>query len=45
LASLPGSRYQGLLAAEESVRVGIWQSTDWRRMWMAEGRLTDRGQD
>ena len=41
LASQPDSRYQTLLAAEEAVRVGLWQSADWRRLLMAGGRLTE----
>ena len=41
LASQPDSRYRMLLAAEEAVRVGLWQSADWRRLWMAGGHLTE----
>ena len=37
-----GSRYQALLKAEEAVQTGLWQSAAWRRLWLEEGRLTER---
>jgi ABC-type bacteriocin/lantibiotic exporter with double-glycine peptidase domain len=41
LASLPGSRYQSLLLAEEDVRTGLWQGADWRRLTIADGHLEE----
>jgi ATP-binding cassette subfamily B protein len=41
LASQPDSRYRTLLAAEEAVRVGLWESADWRRLWISGGRLRE----
>lgn len=40
-----GSRYQALLAAEEAVRRGLWQSAAWQRLWLEEGRLAERKPD
>ena len=41
LAGQQNSRYRALLEAEETVRRGLWQGVDWRRLWLAEGRLTE----
>jgi ATP-binding cassette subfamily B protein len=41
LLARPGSRYRGLLDAEEAVRRGVWTSTGWRRLWLDDGRLTE----
>jgi len=36
-----GSRYQAMLEAEEDVRHDLWASTDWRRMWIEDGKLKE----
>ncbi len=41
LAMQPDSRYRALLEAEEAVRVGMWQSDEWRRLWLEEGELSE----
>jgi len=43
LAAQPGSRYADLLAAEQDVRAGLWESAVWRRLRMERGRLTEVG--
>jgi ATP-binding cassette subfamily B protein len=35
----PQSRYRMLLEAEEAVQKGLWESTDWRRLWLEDGQL------
>lgn len=42
LAARPDSRYRAMLDAETRVREGMWGDVTWRRLWMEEGRLTDR---
>ncbi|MBI3980175.1 MAG: ATP-binding cassette domain-containing protein [Chloroflexi bacterium] len=42
LARRRRSRYRALLEAEEAVRVGLWQSAEWRRLWIESGRLMDK---
>jgi ATP-binding cassette subfamily B protein len=42
LAARTDSRYNALLAEEESVRRGLWESAQWRRLWIEAGRLTTR---
>ena len=39
LASQPDSRYRDFLDAEDEVRVKIWESADWRRLILQEGKL------
>jgi ATP-binding cassette subfamily B protein len=41
LAARPGSRYRALLEAEDAVRVGLWEGAGWRRLWLADGRLSE----
>ncbi len=41
LVSNPNSRYLSLLKAEEDVRINLWASTDWRRLWIDEGILKE----
>jgi len=41
LISQPGSRYRELLDLEEEVRLGLWESADWRRFWIEEGKLSE----
>ena len=43
LAARPESRYRALLEAEVAVRKGIWGDAPWRRLWIEEGRLEERG--
>ena len=52
LAAQAGSRYAALLAAEETVRVGLWSPEQpagavghrsWRRMRLERGQLTEEG--
>ena len=45
LAADPGSRYSALLAAEHTVREGLWSSAVWRRLRMEDGRVDARGED
>jgi len=41
LAAQPNSRYLALLQAEESVRLGMWDSKTWRRLWLENGQLRE----
>ncbi|MBI3913746.1 MAG: ATP-binding cassette domain-containing protein [Chloroflexi bacterium] len=41
LAAQPASRYRAMLDAEEAVRRGLWESADWRRLWIEEGELRE----
>ena len=43
LAARPESRYAALLAAEQDVRTGLWESAVWRRLRMERGRLSEVG--
>ncbi len=43
LAADPSSRYRALLDAEQAVRSGLWGGPDWRRLFMANGQLIERG--
>ncbi|MEI7988163.1 MAG: ATP-binding cassette domain-containing protein [Chloroflexota bacterium] len=37
----PDSRYRALMEAEEAVRVGLWASSGWRRLWLENGQLKE----
>lgn len=37
---VPQSRYQDLLQAEEAVRRTLWESADWKRLHLANGKLS-----
>lgn len=39
------SAYCSMLAAEAAVREEMWSHVDWRRLWLADGRLTERDTD
>lgn len=39
LAARPDSRYQALLAAEQAVRTGLWESPEWRKLRLERGHL------
>jgi energy-coupling factor transporter ATP-binding protein EcfA2 len=41
LAARADSRYGALLAAEASVRAGMWSSSEWRRLRMEDGALVE----
>jgi ATP-binding cassette subfamily B protein len=41
LARAPGSRYRALLDAEQSVQRGLWSSSLWRRLRLAEGQMLE----
>jgi ATP-binding cassette subfamily B protein len=41
LAAQPDSRYRALLEAEKAVRIGLWEGAGWRRLWLADGRLSE----
>ena len=41
LAARPDSRYQALLAAEESVNRDVWEQAEWRQLWMEDGELIE----
>ncbi len=42
LISQPNSRYRTLLLAEEAVRRGLWESTEWTHLWLSDGRLSGK---
>jgi ABC-type bacteriocin/lantibiotic exporter with double-glycine peptidase domain len=42
LAAEPDSRYSALLAAEEDVTHRMWESEQWRRLWLADGQVAER---
>ncbi len=42
LMQYPDSRYRMLLEAEEAVRQRLWESQDWRRMWLEHGQLHEQ---
>jgi ATP-binding cassette subfamily B protein len=42
LADMPDSRYRGLLDSDEAVRRGMWESSRWRRLWLENGKLTEK---
>lgn len=41
LARQPRSRYSDLLCAEEDVRTGLWGGSEWRRIRLESGELTE----
>ncbi|HSF48580.1 MAG TPA: ABC transporter ATP-binding protein, partial [Burkholderiales bacterium] len=45
LAAQPDSLYRALLDAEEEVRVGMWSSSEWRRIVIDGGRLIEKQAD
>jgi ATP-binding cassette subfamily B protein len=42
LLARPDSRYRAVLEAEAAVRAGMWGHTQWRRLWIENGQLTER---
>ncbi|MCP4702235.1 MAG: ATP-binding cassette domain-containing protein [Gammaproteobacteria bacterium] len=36
------SRYRALLEAEDTVRRGLWESEEWRHLWLEKGLLHER---
>lgn len=42
LIAQPHSRYRALLDADTAVRNSVWESPEWRRLWLEEGRLHAR---
>ena len=36
-------RYASLLEAEHDVRVRLWEGASWRRWWLDDGRLREKG--
>ena len=36
------SLYRRLLEAEDAVREGLWNSADWRRLWLEDGTVRER---
>lgn len=36
------SRYQELLGSEKAVRQGLWESAEWRHLWLEKGQLHER---
>ncbi len=38
----PNSRYKALADSEEAVRRGLWESADWRRLWLEKGWLSEK---
>ena len=45
LSAQPVSRYRAQLDAEESVRTSLWTGATWRRLWLADGLLEERGRN
>ena len=43
LAGDPASRFATMLAAERSIRTGLWLGDGWRRWWLEGGLVTERG--
>lgn len=41
LAAQPTTRYRQLLEAEKAVRQELWASAAWRRLWLADGVLSE----
>ena len=41
LASRPNSRYRALLDAEDEVRQKLWSASSWRKIRIAQGKLTE----
>lgn len=42
LQQQPETLYRQLLDAEDEVREGLWNSTDWRRLWLEGGTVRER---
>jgi len=42
LTEQPDSRYRALSDTEEAVRKRLWESAAWRRLWLEEGRLSEK---
>ncbi|MGB0387870.1 MAG: ATP-binding cassette domain-containing protein [Ardenticatenaceae bacterium] len=42
LLAQPDSRYKALLEAEEAVRKGMWERKEWRRLWLENGRVSQK---
>ena len=45
LAAQSGSRYRALLESEQAVRQTMWNSTNWRQIRVAEGKVTVQDTD
>ena len=45
LIAQPNSRYRSLLLAEEAVRRGLWESTEWTHLWLNNGRLSEKKEE
>jgi len=45
LAARADSRYRAMLDAEDAVRRGLWESADWRRLWIEQGELREHASD
>ncbi len=45
LAAQSGSRYRALLESEQAVRQTMWDSTNWRQVRVAEGKVTVQDTD
>jgi ATP-binding cassette subfamily B protein len=43
LAAQPTSRYRALLDADAAAQQALWGSTEWRRFWLGDGRLSENG--
>jgi ATP-binding cassette subfamily B protein len=41
LAARADSRYRAMLDAEQAVRRELWESADWRRLWIEQGELRE----
>ncbi len=41
LLARPDSRYRALLEAEHAVRASLWESAEWRRLWIEDGQLRE----
>ncbi len=38
----PDSRYSSLLESEETVRKGLWESAEWRHLWLEGGKVAEK---
>jgi ATP-binding cassette subfamily B protein len=43
LAEDADSRYYHLIKSEEAIRRGLWESAEWRHLWLENGRISEKG--
>jgi ATP-binding cassette subfamily B protein len=42
LAEQPDSRYRALIDSEEAVRKTLWESAEWRHLWLENGTISEK---